>query len=99
MEINDLQKFAYEQAKFVYSVSQTMEREEILRDTPYIQTVNEARKSELGKKYLVGVTFDEIKRELRHPGSFMDANTELGFYLPDDCPEYVEDWVWGINCQ
>jgi hypothetical protein len=98
-----LERFAFNQARFVYVVWHTIDRIEAIDDFDEIQNrliswkdsqiraYSKIKETELGKKYLGNVTLEEVLREGRKPGSFMNANTDLGHYLPnEDGCSYVE---------
>lgn len=84
--MSDLQQFAFNQARFVFVTMRTIERDICQTDMSEQTSFQRIKESELGKKYLANVTFDEVKREDKEPGTFMDLNTDLGKFVPD------EDW-------
>ena len=92
--VSSLQRFAFNQARFVFATSRTVEREIMcgLVAVDPETTVGILRETPLGQKYLRGVTLAEIKTEMSHPGSFMNANTDFGYWIPDDGNYYVEQF-------
>lgn len=91
---NDLQRFAFNQARFVFATARTIERELMtgIISVPERLTFVLIRATPFGQKYLAHVTFEEVQREIRTPGAFMNANTDLGYWVPDGDNQYVEDF-------
>ena len=83
--MSDLKTFAFNQARFVFVTMRTLECEMCQNGTNERKLFESIKtETELGKKYLANVTFDEVKREDKEPGTFMDLNTDLGKFVPDD---------------
>ena len=91
--ITDLQRFAFNQARFAFYAVHTIERDEIRLGITFEQALDRIRATPLGQKYLANVSLDEMKREAREPDSLMDANTDLGKYTNGEFGGYVEDFV------
>lgn len=92
MTMTELERFAFNQARFVFYTQYTIERDMILEDLSFEQAFERIQQSELGQKYLKNVSVKEMKNEAKEPGSFMDANTEFGFWINDEYGCYVENF-------
>ena len=94
MQISELERFAFNQARFVYHAQYTIERDTIKEDLSFEQAFNRIKDTDNGKKFLSNVSLNEMKREEKEPGSFMDASTSFGKWcLNDEYGAYVEDFV------
>ena len=87
-----LERFAFNQARFVFHAQYTIERRMISGEVSFSQAFEEIRNTPMGQRYLLNVSEAEMRREDRRPGSFMDANTDLGCYCNDEYGNYVEDF-------
>lgn len=91
--MNNLQRFAFNQARFVFLTYQTIERDFSLLDRNEKEVFDRIKQTSNGKKYLSNVTFDEVNREGKNPGTFMNLNTDLGQFVPDqDWTLYIENF-------
>jgi hypothetical protein len=90
--ITDLERFAFNQARFVFHAQYTIEREEVRRGISFEQAFKEIQDTPNGEKFLKNVSVEEMREEERKPGSFMNKNTEFGFWLNDEYGNYVEDF-------
>lgn len=90
--ITDLERFAFNQARFVFYTQYTIERDMIKRNLTFKEAFEEIKKTELGQKFLKNVSLKEMKEEDRNPGTFMSKNTGLGAHLNNEYGNYVEDF-------
>lgn len=90
--ITPLERFAFNQARFVYHAQYTIEREEMVNGVSFAQAFERIKQTEMGQKYLKNVSLNEMKQEDKKPGSFMNANTDFGYWMPD-YGGYVEDFI------
>jgi hypothetical protein len=93
MTANTLERFAFNQARFVYHAQYTIERDRLREDLSFEQAFNRIKATENGKRFLSNVSLREMRQEDKDPGSFMDANTDLGKWLCDEYGTYVEDFA------
>lgn len=91
--ITDLERFAFNQARFAFYAVHTIERDEIRLGITFEQALDRIRDTPLGQKYLANVSIAEMKREARDPGSLMDANTDCGRWTNNEFGGYVEDFI------
>ena len=89
-----LEIFAFNQARFVFVTMRTIERNMCQHGTSESESFRLIKQSKLGSKYLQTVTLAEVQREGKQPGFFMNLNTQLGSYVPDDdWDAYVETFI------
>lgn len=92
MQATPLNVFAFNQARFVFYTQYTIEREEVRRGISFEQAFKEILDTPNGQKFLKGVSLEDMRKEEKKPGSFMNKNTDLGFWLNDEYGNYVEDF-------
>ncbi len=90
--ISDLERFAFNQARFVFYTQHTMEREMIKRGISFERAFKEIQATPNGQKYLKNVSIREMYDEEKNPGTFMDKNTQFGAWLNDEYGNYVESF-------
>jgi len=84
--------FTYNKARYVFHVAYSAERDSI-NGVSVEKTLERLRETPMGKKYLEGVTTEDIRTELHEPGSYMNAHTDLGFWTNDEYGTYAENFV------
>jgi hypothetical protein len=89
----ELKRFAFNQARFVFYAQYTIERDMIREDMNFEQAFERIRATPNGQKFLSNVSIREMKQEGKEPGSFMDANTDLGAWCNNEYGSYVEDFT------
>lgn len=90
--VSSLKNFAFNQARFVFYTQYTIERDMIREGISFEAAFERIKATANGQKFLSNVTLREMKQEERDPGSFMDANTDLGKWLNNEYGNYVEEF-------
>lgn len=91
-ESTELQRFAFNQARFVFYAQYTIERDVIREDLTFEQAFDRIKATPQGKRFLAHVSLREMRQEAREPGSFMASNTDCGKWLNNEYGSYVEDF-------